>query len=324
MRETKVAVIGGGSMGRALALAATAAGCEATLCFPDPAITGVDERTRSFPGALGEIARVSAVMDEVVAGAVLVIMAVPSPHFRAAARSLAAHGIAGRPILSSTKGFEPVTHARMSEILAEETGSAALGAIAGANITPELVAGRLGGIVVASAAPEIGAIAKRCLESAQLRVWLDPDIVSIELAAALKNVVAIGVAIATGLELGFNAQSIVFGCGLREIAALGSALGADAGAFAGLAGAGDLFLTASSPDALNRRLGIELGRGACLADVLAGLPEIPEGIGSARACRALARRHGLRLPIAEAVAAILDGERQAAALADACREAGPA
>ena len=118
-----------------------------------------------------------------------------------------------------------------------------------------------------------------------------------------------------------DARAIVFGCGLQEIIALGTALGAETGVFSGLAGVGDLYLTASSPDSLNRRLGIALGQGARLAEIVAALPEVPEGIGSVRACRALARQKGLHLPISEAVAAILEGERDASTLEAACREA---
>ncbi len=294
--DEEVAVIGNGSMGIALAHAVATAGHRTVVRCPD------------------------AMTADVVGDAALVIVAVPSTQFRETARGLGALGVFGKALLSSTKGFEPDTYLRMSEILAQETGAAAVGAIAGANITPEIVAGELTAIVVASHDSEVRALAKRCLESRQLRVGLDEDLLSIELTAALKNVVAVGVGIAAGLGLGFNARSIVFACGLREITILGAALGAEPGIFAGSAGAGDLFLTASSPDSLNRRLGVELGRGARLADIVGELPEVPEGIGSIRACRALARSHDFYLPIAEAVAAILEGERDATALEAACRE----
>ena len=258
---------------------------------------------------------------DVVRDAALVIVTVPSTQFRETARTLGSLEVTSRTWLSATKGFERDTCLRMSEILAKEVGASAVGVVAGANITPEILADDFTAIVVASHDSDVCALAKRCLESRQLRVSCSDDVLSIELAAALKNVVAIGVGIAAGLELGFNARSIVFACGLREIALLGAALGAESRVFAGVTGAGDLFLTASSPDSLNRRLGVELGRGRTLADIVTELPETPEGIGSVRACRALARRHGLRLPIAEAVAAILEGERDPEAIETACREA---
>ena len=321
LRDDEVAVIGSGSMGTALAYAAATAGNPAAVWCPDTATAETVAARFHRLGADGLEApvRASTAIPDVVRNAALVIVAVPSPQCRATARSLGRFAFSGRALLTATKGFERDTHARMSEILAGETGSA-VGVIAGANITPELVARRLTALVVASRAPEVGVLAKRYLESPQLRVWVHEDILSIELAAALKNVVAVGVGIAAGLELGFNARSIVFACGLKEIATLGAALGAEPGIFAGPAGAGDLFLTASSPHSLNRRLGLELGRGARLGDIVARLPEVPEGIGSVRACRALARRHRLHLPIAEAVAAILEGERDAVTLEAACRE----
>ena len=320
--DEKIAVIGSGSMGTALALAAATAGHPAAVWCPDGSAANAVSARFHGSGARGLAApvRASTVMADVVGDAALIIVAVPSQRFRAAARALGSLAIGGRPLLSSTKGFEPDTHARMSEILADEVGSSAVGAIAGANVTHEMVAGGLTTLVVASPATEVGALARRCLESRQLQTRVHEDLLSIELAAALKNVVAVGVGIATGLELGHNARAIVFACGLQEIIALGAALGADASVFAGLAGVGDLYLTASSPDSLNRQLGIELGRGGRLADIVAALPEVPEGIGSVRACRALARQKGLQLPIAEAIAAILDGERDPATLEAACRD----
>ena len=321
-RGEKVAIIGNGSMGTALVHAAATAGNTVAIWCDRGRPAAVAERFRSRP--LPATVEASDDLGEVIRDAALIVVAVPSGSQRDAARALGALGVDGRPLLSATKGFELGTLARMSEVLAEETGASAVGVIAGANITPEVVAGRLTAIVVAASSARARSLARRCLASEHLRVRVHDDLLSIEVAAALKNVVAIGVSIATGLELGFNARSIAFACGLEEIAKLGLALGADASAFFGLAGAGDLFLTSSSPDSLNRRLGIELGRGARLADVVAALPEVPEGIGSVRACRALARRHGLRLPVAEAVAAILEGEREAASFEAACRDASSA
>ena len=319
-----VAVIGGGSMGAALAHAAFVAGRPVTIWCPDRArAEALDERFRqAHGGTIAARVRVCSAVADTVRDAALVVVAVPSSAYRDAARALGALDIAGKVFVSSTKAFEPETRALLSRVLEREIGTAAVGVIAGANITPEIVAGRLTALVVAAESPDVIALAKTCLESEQLAVWSCRGRHSIEVVAALKNVVAIGVGMAIGLELGFNTRAIVFGCGLQEIVRLGAALGADPAAFMGVAGVGDLFLTASSPDSLNRRLGIALGRGARLADVLGELPEVPEGIGSVRACVELARRHGLDLPIAAAVAAILEGERAPSALEDACRRSG--
>lgn len=320
--DERVAVIGSGSMGIALAHAAATAGRRTTVwCADIETAEAITERFGSRARHLEGRVRASNVLADVVRGSSLVIITVPSQQFRETARALGSLGVTGTSWLSSTKGFERETCIRMSEILAKETGAAAVGIVAGANITPEIVADALTAIVVASCDSEVSSLARRCLESPQLRVSCSEDLLSIEVAAALKNVVAIGVGIAAGLGLGFNARSIVFACGLREIARLGTALGADPSVFVGVAGVGDLFLTASSPDSLNRRLGVELGRGRALAGIVATLPETPEGIGSVRACRALARRYDLRLPITEAVAAILEGERAPNEIEAACREA---
>jgi glycerol-3-phosphate dehydrogenase (NAD(P)+) len=316
-----VAVIGSGSMGSTLAHATFVAGHPTTIWCADPArAEALDGRfQRGRAGNAADRVRVSTVMADTVRDAALIVVAVPSAEYRGAARALASLDIAGKVLLSSTKGFEPETRMLLSKVLEREIGAAAVGVIAGANITPEIVAGQLSALVVASESPEVGALAKACLESEQLRVWLCEDRNSVELVAALKNVVAIGVGIATGLELGFNARAIVFASGLKEIVTLGAALGADPAAFLGVAGVGDLFLTASSPDSLNRRLGVALGRGKRLADVVGELPEVPEGIGSVRACLDLARKHALDLPIAATVAAILEGALAPISLEAACR-----
>jgi glycerol-3-phosphate dehydrogenase (NAD(P)+) len=319
----KVAVIGGASMGAALAHAAAVAGSQATIwCAERDRARSLDERlSRSGPGDADGRVRVTTALDDAVRDAALVILAVPSAEYRHTARALAALDVAHAVLLSSTKAFEPQTRDLLSRVLQRETGATAVGVVAGANITPEILAGKLTAIVVAAESPGVGELAKRCLESEKLLVRPSLDRHSVEIVAALKNVVALGAGIAAGLELGFNARAIVLGCGLDEIILLGVALGADSRAFTGVVGVGDIFLTASSDDSLNRRLGIALGRGARLADVLRDLPEVPEGIASVRACVELAREHGLELPIAEAVASILDGRSEPASLEAACRRA---
>lgn len=313
-----VAVVGDGSMGTTLAHVAASRGWPCRLWCPDPAAAraiGSEHRHPARPRyALAPGLRATASLEEAVAGAALVIVAVHSTRFRETARELAPLVGPGRALLSATKGIELPSLSLMSEILGEAVPGATVGALTGLNITPEIMEGRLSALLVASPSPAARALAAGALAGPRLLVEEAGDLRSHELAAVLKNVVAIAVGIAAGSGIGFNGQGLLFARGLAEIEALGARLGAAAGAFRGMGGAGDLFLTASSPQSLNRRLGVELGGGAPLEEILRGLPEVPEGIGAVRGCRLLARREGMDLPLAEAAARILEGEEDAGAL----------
>jgi glycerol-3-phosphate dehydrogenase (NAD(P)+) len=313
-----VTVVGDGSMGATLAHLVASGGRACTLWCRDEETARTVSHLHRHPVrpdiALSPALAATASLDEAARDAGLIIVAVSSTSFRETACQLAPFLEPTQPLLSATKGIELATLRCMSAVLQEIMPAAAVGAIAGPNITPELIRKQPTTIVVASPSAVVRELAERALATPRLHVSASADLHSIELASVLKNVVAIAVGVAIGRELGFNAAGIVFAEGLAEIEALGVALGADALAFRGIAGIGDLFLTASSPHSLNRRAGIELGRGRPLAEVLEALPEVPEGIGAVRACRALARKMGLSLPIAETTADILDGRTQADAM----------
>nr|WP_276510442.1 NAD(P)H-dependent glycerol-3-phosphate dehydrogenase [Longimicrobium terrae] len=147
-----------------------------------------------------------------------------------------------------------------------------------------------------------------------LAISASADLFSVELVSVLKNTVSIAAAIGLGAGMGYNALGLVVARTLAEIRSLGAALGADPGTFDGPAGIGDIFLTASSPQSLNRRLGMELGQGRGLDEIVAGLPEVPEGIGAVRAVEPLAAGAGLSLPVCAAVADILEGVQPPRAL----------
>ena len=313
-----VAVVGDGSMGTTLAHVMASRGRRCTLWCHDPVDARAIDREHRHPArphhALSAALRATPSLEEAVAGAALVVVAVHSTRFRETARALGARVEPGQVLLSATKGIELPSLSLMSQVLGETTPARAVGAITGPNITPEIMEGRLSALLVASPSSAARALAAGALAGPRLRVEGTDDLWSHELAAVLKNVVAIAIGVAAGRGMGFNAQGLVFARGLAEIEALGARLGAAAGAFRGIGGAGDLFLTASSPQSLNRRLGVELGGGAPLDEILRGLPEVPEGIGAVRGCRLLARREGIALPLAEATARILEGEEDAGAL----------
>lgn len=311
MTQERVAILGGGSMAAALAHVVASGKRPCTLWCPDTQRAAqVQRRHHPFFGdaPLSEGIVATTELGEALRGAALVVVAVASSAMRETARELGSRLAPGQALLSATKALEPRTYYRMSQVLAEEAGTAAVGAICGPNVTPEIVAGKPTQVVVASPALEVRARAARLLSTPAFGVQVHTDLVSAELAAALKNVVAIGVGIAEGRGLGSNFQSVVLARGLEELALLAAAMGADPGAFFGLAGLADAFLTATSAHSLNRRVGLDLGHGEPLARILARLPEVPEGVGSGRAGRALAARQGLDLPLLDGIARIIDGE----------------
>jgi glycerol-3-phosphate dehydrogenase (NAD(P)+) len=313
-----VAVVGDDSMGSTLAHVMASNGHPCALWCRRPETAEAIAREGRHPArpryALGPLVRATASLQDAVRGAALVVVAVPSGAFRAAAEELGAVVDPGQVLLSSTKGVEAATLRCMTELLAECTRSEHLGAVTGPNITPEIMEGQPSAVMVASPSPRARKLARRALATARLRVGTCPDLRSAELAAVLKNVAAVAVGIAAGMEMGHNGRGMVFAAGLAEVERLGAAMGADARVFGSGATLADLFLTATSPQSLNRRLGVELGRGRMLDEVLGELPEVPEGMGAVRACRRLAERHGLSLPMCEVTAAILEGEAPPEAL----------
>jgi glycerol-3-phosphate dehydrogenase (NAD(P)+) len=210
-------------------------------------------------------------------------------------------------LFSATKGIEHPSLRLMTDLLRDAAPRCAVGTIGGTNITGEIMAGQVGSLVIASLSADARAIAARALRAPHLIVLATDDLRGVEMFSVLKNVVSIAAAVAIGAGSGYNALGLIVAKALDEIRALGAALGANADVLDGPAGIGDVFLTASSPQSLNRRLGVELGRGRPLCDIVAELPEVPEGIGAVRAVRPLAANTGLALPICAVTERILHG-----------------
>jgi glycerol-3-phosphate dehydrogenase (NAD(P)+) len=189
-----------------------------------------------------------------------VIVAVPSGEFRHTCTILKQAVPDPPPALSATKGIELTGLKRMSEVLAEELQTEAVGAISGPNMTPDIMDGQLTAIVIASKQPDVVKLGAVALHRPRLKVYANDDLIGVEFAGVFKNVIAVAMGIASGLDWPSNTRSLVLTRGLAEIIALGIALGARDDTFYGLAGIGDLFLSSTSPHSLNNRLGIELGR----------------------------------------------------------------
>jgi glycerol-3-phosphate dehydrogenase (NAD(P)+) len=246
----------------------------------------------------------------------LYLLAVPSAHARDVLRRVAPRLGPGTPVLSVVKGIEAGSQARMSEVVAAEAPGRAVAALSGPNLAHEIAAGRPAGTVVASADGALAAAVAGLLGSEVFRVYTNPDLVGVELAGALKNVIALAAGMVDGLGLGDSGKAAIITRGLAEMTRLGAAVGADPRTFAGLAGVGDLIATCMSRQSRNRRAGELLATTPRWEDVAAQLGGVAEGEATVVGARALAAAHGVELPIADQVDAVIHhGRPPLAALA---------
>lgn len=230
---------------------------------------------------------------------------------REALNATASTGRAGVPVLSLIKGIERGTDQRMSEVIAEAGGVDAerIAVLSGPNLSGEIAAGEPCASVVAAAEEALAhEIAQWCAGPA-FRAYTSTDVRGVEIAGAVKNVIAVAVGAAEGLGLGDNARASLITRGLAEIARLGTAVGADPQTFAGLAGMGDLVATCASPLSRNHRLGAALGRGLSVSEAIAEVGQTAEGVPTARAVAEIAERRGIDMPITVGVVEAVDAGR---------------
>jgi glycerol-3-phosphate dehydrogenase (NAD(P)+) len=314
----RVAVIGAGSWGTAVALLA-AGDAEVRLWARRPGLAEAMARTRSNPDyldgvALPESVRPTASLAEALAGADVVVMAVPSHGFRAVIEQAGDAIPTTTPVLSLTKGIEAGTMLRMTEIVCEVLGHdpSRAGVLTGPNLAREIIAGQPALAVVAFEDPTVAVTVQGLFMSPTFRVYTNPDVVGAESAGALKNVMAIAAGMAHGLGYGDNSKAALVTRALAELTRLGVALGGTPLTFAGLAGMGDLIATCFSEQSRNRTVGVALGEGRSLDDIVAEMHMVAEGVKTTQAVLALADRHGIDMPIATAVGrALYHGEKPA-------------
>jgi len=306
-----VAVIGAGAWGTTLADLLSRNGHGVTLWAREAEVVRsvVDRHVNDLflPDApLDPRLRAATTIAEAVADAELVVSAPPSHAVRRVAGEVAS-GLGGRSVLvvSVSKGLEPGTDQLLDHVLAEELPGCEVVALSGPSFAREVHDRQPTALVAASRHPDAAAEAQSAFSNGHLRVYTSPDVVGVQLGGALKNVIALAAGILVGLKLGSNPQAALITRGLAEIARLGEAMGADPLTFAGLAGMGDLLLTATGTLSRNRSLGIELARGRRLADVLAERRTVAEGVETARTAVDLGHRHGVELPIATEVTRVL-------------------
>jgi glycerol-3-phosphate dehydrogenase (NAD(P)+) len=310
----RIAVLGAGAWGTTLARMLATRGHPVTLWAHRPGAAGELARDREnrrylpghpFPDGLAVTGDEAGLAD----AERLVVLAVPSAHARESLRRVAPHLAPGAPVLSVVKGIEAATHARISEIVAAEAPDRAVAALSGPNLAAEIAADRPAGSVVASADAALAGELAELLGSDRFRVYTNLDLVGVELAGALKNVVALAAGMVDGLRLGDSGKAAIITRGLAEITRLGVAAGADPRTFAGLAGVGDLIATCMSALSRNRRAGELLASNRSWDEVAAQLGGVAEGETTVTGALALAARHGVEMPIAEQVDAVIHGGR---------------
>jgi glycerol-3-phosphate dehydrogenase (NAD(P)+) len=309
---TGVSVLGAGSWGTALAVHLGRAGHDVRLWARDPALAAVVARDRSNPRylqgvPLPESVRTIASLEEAVTQSAFVLFVIPSHGLRAVAREAAPHLRRDAVLVSAAKGIETETLNRMSEVVGQEAGGHPVVVLSGPSFAAEVARGLPTAVLAASAHAEAAAAVQEQFRGRGLRLYVSDDVAGVEIGGALKNVIAIAAGAVEGLGLGHNAMAALITRGLAEISRLACAVGGRRETLAGLSGLGDLVLTCTGDLSRNRRVGIELARGRVLADILAGLHMVAEGVRTTGAALALGQRYGVELPIASQMSAVLDG-----------------
>ncbi len=315
----KIAIIGGGAWGTALAIALTRSSREHRLSIwahsADVVETLNERRINEIYLSGFELSasvEVTGDLKTALLGADIVLGVMPSAHAREIYRAMRPHVGPLAVFVSATKGLEPGTHARISQIIAEEMGlapSSRVAVLSGPSFAQEVAAGDPTAIVLATADARLAAEVQEEFSGPRFRLYTNDDVIGTEIAGAVKNVVAIAAGICTGLELGTNAVAALVTRGLAEMTRLAVALGGRRETLSGLAGVGDLILTATGELSRNRSVGIQLGKGRELTEILGSTRRIAEGVGSAAATLELAQRANIEMPITEQVHSVLTAGR---------------
>jgi glycerol-3-phosphate dehydrogenase (NAD(P)+) len=326
----RIAILGGGSWGTALAivLSRTHKPHEISLWVRDAALAESIRRDHEnklyLPRhQLPDSVQVTHDPAAALQGANVVVGAIPAAHARSVYQRVLPYLTQGTPMVSATKGLEPATHARMSEVISQTVSPEfpmPIAVLSGPSFAAEVARGEPTAVVIASRYhslsllgpsvrryDELGAELQEEFAAPNFRLYTNDDVLGVELAGAMKNVIAIAAGVCQGIGLGSNPLAALITRGLAEMTRLAVALGARQETLSGLAGLGDLVLTCNGSLSRNRQVGIELGRGRSLAEILESMKMVAEGVGTAGALLVLAREAGVELPITGQVSAILDG-----------------
>jgi len=311
----KVGLLGGGSWGTTVA-SVVSRNAPIALWARDAetveSINSARENRKYLPGiTLPSALRATNDMAEVVAGADVLIMGVPSHSFRGVLEEAKAHLRPWVPVISLTKGLELSSGQRMTQLIEEILPGHPVGVLTGPNLAREIMSGQAAASVLSMEDEIVVRALQPVFHSGLFRVYTNTDLLGCELGGVLKNIIAIAVGMGDGLGAGDNTRSALMTRGLAEITRLGVAMGGRAETFAGLTGMGDLIATCTSPLSRNRHVGVELGKGRKIDEIIAGMNMVAEGVKSAPTVIALAEKHGLAMPIAQDVYDVTQGKRDA-------------
>lgn len=313
---SRIAIMGSGAWGTALAISLARRGGHQVALWSfasDVAETmrTTRENTPFLPGfQLPPSIVITDNAAEALAGAEIVVSVTPSQFARASFKGFLPHLRAEQLLVSATKGIEDESYLRMTQVIGEVLATRGLqlacGVLSGPSFAQEVAAGAPTAITIASASADLASRVQREFSSNSLRLYTNDDVIGVELGGSIKNVIAIAAGIVSGLGLGFNSNAALITRGIAEMTRLAVACGGRRATLAGLSGMGDLVLTCTGSLSRNRSVGMELGRGRGLQEILAGLEgKVAEGVRTTSAALGLARRHGVEMPIAEQMEAIL-------------------
>lgn len=325
---SRITIMGGGAWGTAIALSlARRGGHELTLWSHSEEVARAIHSTRENSGFLPgftipESIAVTTDAELAIAPAEIIVSVMPSHHVRSAYEKFAPYLYAGQILVSATKGIEDKTFFRVSQIIADVLQfhrlDLPIAVLSGPSFAQEVAAGSPTAVSIASPHHEVASRIQREFSSSTLRLYTNDDVTGVELGGALKNVIAIASGVVTGLGLGHNSTAALITRGIAEVTRLAVACGGRRETLAGLSGLGDLILTCTGALSRNRWVGVELGNGRPLPAILDALHgKVAEGVRTTTAALGLAQRHGVELPIAAQVAAVL---RQAKTPVEAMRE----
>lgn len=320
--RVRAAVVGAGSWGTALAALLAKRGHDVALWTFEKEVAAAVAATRVNPYLEGvtlpDTLRVTTDLGEAVAGAGMVVSVSPSQFVGGVMARAAPHLDHDAVVVSASKGIELDTLRSMDEVLAGVLPPRVMErfcVLSGPSFAAEVAREQPTAVVVASRDEAVARWVQACFQTPYFRVYTNADVVGVEVAGAAKNVIAVGAGVAAGLGFGHNTLAALITRGLAEITRLGVAMGAERSTFSGLAGMGDLVLTCTGALSRNRTVGYRLGQGETLEAILADMKAVAEGVKTAEAVHALARRHGVEMPISDQVHAIVhEGRRPADAL----------
>ncbi|MEX1258382.1 MAG: NAD(P)H-dependent glycerol-3-phosphate dehydrogenase [Gemmatimonadota bacterium] len=310
----RAAVVGAGSWGTALAHLLHTNGHRVSLwSYEDDVVRTIreDGENRAYlPGVkIPRAIHVSRRLEEVVPDAQVVVSVSPAQHVDDVMRKAAAHLAPGALVVSASKGIETTTLRCMHEVLAEflpARSAENLVALSGPSFAVEVARGSPTAVVAASRSEEARLTVQKVFGSETFRVYTNADLIGVEVGGAVKNVIALAAGVCAGLEFGHNTEAALITRGLAEIARLATALGGQPATIYGLAGLGDLVLTCTGGLSRNRTVGIRLGRGERISEILGDMRSVAEGVSTTVAVHALARERGVEMPIVDQVYAILE------------------